>query len=517
MAKLTPEIKDFIDIEIRNRRPLNYTELCRRITCKYGIKLCKATISKRAKALKIQFRRGRKRIIPAEKKPAHSIFLDCAGAFFLKGAELEMGLLPAMNQLLETGTEPTGAKKVLKLAPQINQFLLYASIFGLNTAREIAGYRQQGLLYLTGQRDIPDQNEIEQYERFLVDHKLLPSMIKEVTKISPEALFVRIDFAGQSFYLDAQQHTVWPSSSNIPSYFSASINKTESYINDLFQSPSAQRPLILQACPGYAFLPEEIFNLIQCFEQAKNKPISRIVIVGKSGEALKRWQDVKPVQKCFFLAPLSPWQYARLSEIRIVKDFQQYLIGPEKETMSVAEVQIKLSENISLRAALIRRKEERLALITNISPRQERYIRKLTELYFCRWPDENLKTYYELLEEAHKEMRARSRSKTYLTPLLTVSYTQKPQEIFRIFLEELHHYCLNHFFPSQEQGEDLKSMGAKFYRQSGYLKIKQKFWEVILRPFAEKRLQRDAQVACRRFNQMDIRFPGNRVGLRLSC
>ena len=519
--KVTPEIKGFIEVQVKGSVALKYGELAQDIARKYGVRLSPSTISRTVRALKLKARpRGRKRIAPVEKRPARSIFLDCAGSFFLKGAELDMGLLAATSRLLKTRSESAWARKALKLAQQINAVLLYAPIFELKTAQDIAGYSRQGLLYLTGQKDIPSQESIAQYLRFLADQKLLLPTIKEVAKLCTDALCVRIDFAQQTFYLDAQCRTVWPNA-RIPRFFSTTLNRTRGYVKSVFQSPSPQQPLILQTSPGYTFLPPEMFNLIQCFEQAADEPISRIVIADKSGGALDFWQKVQPGRKCFFIAPLSPWQYARLQGTQIVRGFRQYFIGPQKEAMAVADAEInlfnsQLSKNIRLRAALVRRKEERLALITNISHHEERYIRKIAEQYFCRWPAaKKVETYYDLMDEAQGEVLARSRSHARLSPLSAMSYRQRPEEAFKLFLEHLHRYALSRFFPSEYETESLKSMREKFYRQEGFLKIKQNCWEILLRPFGQKGLQKDARIACRRFNQSGVRFPEGTL-LRLS-
>ena len=511
--KVSAEIKGFIEAQVRGSAALKYGELAQAIAQKYGVRVSRSTISRTVRALNLKARpHGRKRIAPVEKMPARSIFLDCAGSFFLKGAELEIGLLAAMSWLLKTRSESAQARKALKLAQQINAVLLYAPIFELKTAQDIAGYSRKGLLYLTGQKGIPPQERIAQYLRFLADQKLLLPIIKEVAKLCTDVLSVRIDFSKQTFHLDGQCRTVWPNT-KIPRFFSASVNKTRGYIKSIFQSPSPQRPLILQTSPGYTFLPTEMFNLIQCFEQAADEPISRIVIADKSANTLDSWQDVRPGRKCFFIAPLSPWQYARLQGTQIVRGFRQYFIGPEKETMAIAEAKInlfdsQLSKNIRVRAALVRRKEERLALITNISRREERYIRKIAEQYFWRWPAaKKVETYYDLMDEAQGEALARSHSHAELSPLSAMSYRQRPEDTFRLFLEHLHHYALSRFFPSEYEAESLKSMREKFYRQGGFLKIKQNCWEILLRPFGQKGLQKDVQIACRRFNQSGVRFP----------
>lgn len=513
--KVTLEIKGFIEAQVRASAALKYGELAQAIKSKYGVRLSPSTISRTVRALKLKRPRGRKRIAPIEKRPARSIFLECAGSFFLKGAELETGLLPAMSRLLKTRSESARATKALNLAQQINAVLLYAPIFELKTAQDIAGYNRRGLLYLTGQKDIPSQESIAQYLRFLVDQKLLLPMIKEVAKLCTVALSVRIDFSKQTFYLDGQCRTVWPNT-KIPRFFSATLNKTKGYVKSVFQSPSPQRPLILQTSPGYTFLPTEMFNLIQCFEQAAAEPISRIVIADKSGETLDSWQNVRPRRKCFFIALLSPWQYARLQGTRIVRGFRQYFIGPEKEAMAVADAEInlfnsQLSKNVGLRAALVRRKEERLVLITNISRHEERYIRKIAEQYFWRWPaGKKVETYYDLLDEAQGEALVRSHGHAELSPLSAMSYRQRPEDAFRLFLEHLHRYAVSRFFPSEYETESLKSMREKFYRQEGFLKIKQDCHEIFLRPFSEEKLQKDARTACRRFNQSRVTSPSQK-------
>lgn len=511
---MTGEIRGFIDDAIRGPRPPSYSKLRELIREKSGVLVSKATISKRAKNLGLKLRRGRKRFLPVDKGPAHSVFLDCAGAFFLKGAELEIGLLDTVNQLLKMSTESHRARKALKLAQQINAVLLYAPLFGLNTVREIARYSRRGLLYLAEQKDIPQEQEIEQYLHFLVGRRMLPFIIKEVAKRCTEALFVRIDFDKKMFHLDAQGHTVWPSP-KIPEYFSATINKSRAYVEDVFCAPSAQRPLILQTCPGYNYLPPEAFNLIQCFEQAQEEPITRIAVAEKTGKTLAAWRELSPRQKYFFLAGLNPWQYARLSGTKVIKDFKQYLIGPEKEAMAIAEARVnlfnpQLSESIGVRAALVRRKHERLALITNISPREERYIRKIADMYFWRWPDKERKTYYDLMEEAHQDSLERSHIASFPVSLLPLSYTKNPLDGFRLLLEHLHRYALSHFFSSEYGEQELASMGEKFYRQSGYLKIKRSCHQVFLLPFNEQKRQKEAQKSCQKFNQSGIEFADQR-------
>ena len=558
--RLSPKVREFIDARIRASKTPTYEALAKAVSRNYGVRVSKATISKRAKALNLEFRRGRKRTAPVGKKPPRSIFLECAGAFFLKGAELEMGFLATINRLLEAKIDSIQAKKALNLARRINALLLYAPIFNLKNPAEIAAYQGPGLHYLVSQKKQPvplkkgtflKTDEIVQYLQFLSEQKLLVPIIKEVTKTSAEALFVRIDFKKQTFFLDAQGHTVWPNA-DIPQSFSTTINKTIGYMKDIFQSPSVQRPLVLQICPGYTFLPQEMFNLIQCLQEAHKQPISRLVIVGKFAENLAVWQDFKPPRKCFFLAPLSSWQYARLQGTRIIREFKQYHLGPEEEAMSVADADVylfnpQLNRNIRVRAALIRRQEERLALITNISRREERYISKIAETYFSRWPAKELKNYYDLLEQAHAQDLVHSHgvvpsypgghrypeghrrraqaagtgtlrgtgSQTSLSSLVMGSYKQKPADVFKIFLEQLHRYTLSQFFPSGYATEDLNSMQEKFYQQGGYLRMKRNYWEIILRSFSQKKLQEDAKFACCKFNQMGIKF-ADQKRLRIS-
>jgi hypothetical protein len=522
MGRLTPEAKNYIDAELKSEKGQSYTRLIRAIGKKYGLKVSKGTISKRAKALNIQRATGRKRRSRLKNQPAHTVFIDYAGACFLKAAEIEMGLLVAMGEFLTPSSDTAQAHRAMKLAQRINAVLLYAPIFGLEKTQDFLDYNRRGLFYLAEQKQLPSAKEMRQYLRFLTVNKLLPLAIKEVAKLSLEALFVRIDCAGESFYLDAQLRTVWPSP-KIPPYFSTTLNKTIGYVNTAFKNPSPKRPLILQACPGYTALPPEMFNFIQCCEQAADEPIARITAGTKSAETIKVWPQIEPAGKCYFLAPLSPWQYAQLQGTEIIRDFRQYRIGPEKEQMAVADAKIKLfnpqlKTNIIVRAALIRRKdlsagrqEERLALITNISRRQERYIRRIADLYFFRWPQAKLNTYYDLMEQAHEEMLGRSQTPSIATPLMTVGYSKSPLAGFKFLLELLHRYCLRHYFPAGFAQEDLSSLRERVYRQGGFLKIKQRFYELFLHPFADKKLHSEIQLACQKINQSGIKFNDQRT------
>jgi len=519
MSRLPKEVTEFIYEQIKKPKRPSYERIKTLIRARYRISVSKATISKRAQGIHLRFRRGRKRLIAPGKRPSRSLFLDCAGAFFLKGAELELGLLGAINRLLATSIESIQARKVLKLAQQINALMLYGPVFGFNRPGDISHYSRRGLLHLSGQKSLPHHEEISQYLQFLTEQKMLVFVIKEVAKACSGALYLRIDSDSGTFYIDTHGCSVWDNP-KIPRSFGVSLSRATSYVMDAFEHPSPQRPVILQTCPGYTFLPTEMFNLIQCFEGAHEEGISRIVVMDKNNEPLKFWQGIMPRQKCYFLAPLSSWQYARLKDTKIRKDFRECHIGPEKEKMAVADADIyifnpQLSRNIRLRAALVRRDDERLAIITNISRCQERYIRRIAEHYFWRWPNKKLKTYYDLLEEAHEEDLRLGKSQEDGMLTLARNYTTKPEDAFRLFLEKVHQRAMLCFFPSRYSKETLNSMIEKCYNHPGYLKIRRNGWEVILQPFREKKVQDEIRQACQKFNQTDLKISPQKY-LRIS-
>ena len=110
------------------------------------------------------------------------------------------------------------------------------------------------------------------------------------------------------------------------------------------------------------------------------------------------------------------------------------------------------------------------------------------------------------MDEAHRQVLTPSHDQSQLTSLLATNCKKKPQNPFNLFLECLHRYALSHFFPSGYATESLESMSEKLYQQQGFLKKKQHCWEISLRPFEQKNLQKDVQIACERFNQSDIRL-----------
>ncbi|MFC1699598.1 hypothetical protein ACFL1I_06560 [Candidatus Omnitrophota bacterium] len=490
MGRLTEEARGYLDdrlkeAELKGRGPVRYDQLRLAVRQKFGLDISKATISKRAKVLGMRIQRGRKRTSTRLKTPSHSLSLDYAGGFFLKGAELMTGLLGTINHLLEANTDSHRAKKALNLARKINAILLYAPLFGYKQAEEITDFPRRELCYLAGVKQLPDKKEIAQYLEFLKETNLLLYINKEVMKNSQQAAFLRIDFNGKAFYLDAQTHTVWPSP-KIPQSFSTTLSEARSYVNNVFLSPSAQRPLILQACPGYNTLPEEMWKLMRCFEHSAETPITRIAIEDGSGKELAVWRNIKHRTKCYFLAPLSPWQYTQLRGIQMVREFQPAKLGPEQESVSIAEANVnltntQLSENIIVRIVLIKRKQERLALITNIHSKEERYIRRIAELYFWRWPDTKAKHFYDLLEVAHQEMLERKKAQKFepsQSPL-ALRPAKDPFAGFKLLLGHLHHHALNSFFSARFSHNDLTAATDQFYRYPGYIRRTRRLTEII--------------------------------------
>ncbi|MBN3038968.1 MAG: helix-turn-helix domain-containing protein [Candidatus Omnitrophica bacterium] len=511
--KFTKEALEFLDAQLKEKPAISYSSLINAIAHEFGVNISKATISKRLRTLGLKRLRGRRKIAPkgTGKRPSHSRLLDCAGAFFLKGAELEIGLLDAINSLFKVETDNPQAQKVLRLAQRINALLLYSSVFGLYSGQEIACYSRRGLYYLAEEEVLPGREEIAQYLHYLKENKLLVPIAKEVTSNCPDALFVAIEHKSKNFYIDTQARTVWPST-KIPPFFAASLSKAKSYVNNAFINPSPKNPLILQTAPGYTFLPNEAFNLINCFESAQKGPISKVEILDREGKSLESWLNLKPQQKGYFIFPLSPWQYERLQQPKIFRNFEQFQIGPKRENMAIADAYVdfydsQLKANIRLRTALIKRANENIALVTNISRSEERYIRKIAQMYFSSWPDKNIKTFYDLMEEGHEQASKRSKNPLNLKTLFAGSGEKGPQEVFALFVELLHRYAKNRFFPTQMEEEPLKTMLQNLYTRPGYLKIKKNSWQVILQPFTDADPLKDiCQEACQKFNQCSLKL-----------
>lgn len=507
--KITEEIAGYIDAGLTAQRARSYEQMAAEVAEKFGISISKATISKRAKRLNLDIKRGRKKMRAEKKKhPAHSLFFDCAGSVFLKGADLESGLLSSVNQIFKPRKATPQAQKVLKLAQKINALLIYAPIFGLESARQIAGYHRRGLKCVSGENVMPSSKDIEQYLQYLKAKKLLPSINKEVTKYCAQVLAIGIDFKGQMAYLDPQNRTVW-ANTKIPARFSATLNTAIRYINETFWRSSIKNPLILQTAPGYTFLPPEMFSLMRCLDRSKIEPIGRIAILDEEGKEHASWSNIKMPKKGYFIFPLTPWQYERMGHPKITHEYKLYHIGPRKEPIEVADAQIaltdtQLSETINLRAALVKRKDENICLVTNILYHDERYIRKIADAFFYRWPGEKTRTFYDIMEEAHEEMEKRGNKKLDLTTLLAKNVQAQQPQAFQSYLEYLNWYAKRRYFPSEFEGKSLAYMSETIYRQGGYLRTKKDAWEIFLSPFDDEGVQKACKFACDYFNKCGL-------------
>lgn len=511
LPKITSAIEAYIDSLLKAESHKKYEQIVEAVKEKFTISVSKASISKRAKALHLGLKRGRKRIPKADKmRPSHSMYLTQAGAYFLKAAELESGLLSSINQIFNVKTDNPQTRKVIRLAKRINALLLYAPLYGLTSAGDIAALGRRELRCIAEEDVIPSELEITQYINYLASNELLLPINKEVMKSCQGMLYVQVDFANTSFYLDGQGRTVW-GNTKIPANYSTTLYKAIGYVNSLVRGCSIKSPLILQTAPGYTFLPTEAFNLIRCLDRAKFEAIPQLAIASSDGVQLAEWKNIKMGKKGYFIFPLTPWQYERLINTKVIHDYKPYRIGYNKEPMEVADAQISLfdtqsSENIKVRAALIKRKGESLALVTNISRHDERYIRKIADMYFYRWPDEKVKTFYDIMEEAHEEMGMRSLKRANMQTLLDGSEHLPAQEVFARYLEYLHSYTKFRFFSSEVEQFTFKEMREKIYSHAGFLKEKRNSREIILTPFSDENLQNSCKIACQKFNQCGVKL-----------
>ncbi|MFH1245203.1 MAG: hypothetical protein V1662_01835 [Candidatus Omnitrophota bacterium] len=513
-------VKNYIDNALQNDRALreNYDALKQDVARKLGVSISKYTISRRAGILNLAIPRGRKRTLSIEKRSTSNIYIDCAGAFFLKGAELETNILTTVNQLLVTENKSLRARRTLRLARDINAYLLYLPLAAGVKGHAFARYVRRGMPFLTGRTNRPAPKEIKQYLEFLDAQNLWPVMVQEIEKNCAEAAWIRVENTQGAFFLDAQGRTVWPAAPAPPA-FTTTLSKAIRYVDRVFIHPAVRRALALQTIPGDAFLAPEVFSLIQCFEQGEAAGAWRLSILDNLGKRMTPdSMSDSPAGKKYFIFPLRTPQFAQFCKVRNVQGYQKVKIGAEEEIVSIAQAQADLFKNsqhtdfVSVRAIIVERESETIALVTNIPYSAERYAKKIVEQYFdCRpLAGSKIKTYDNIREEAANMINWKQPA--YLLPLLEAETKDLEEKrnypcfhyFFPLLLECLHCYAQSHFFPLEDEKRSLDNAAEKIYRQGGYMKLKHGREEVYLYSFQDNKLQQTVGTACRNFNQSGI-------------
>jgi len=380
-------------------------ELVRLIKGRYDINISKGHISRLSSELGVINLVGRPRKWDKFDKKL-GVYIDVAGAYFLKGADLDMGGTEAI-----TGTVMNKVKQVIESEGEIpsirtlvsdketiqkkNETLLYLPVFGLSRPRELDSYYRRGLGVIVGLDRRYKYQTIDKHLRELEKLEVAKELAKELAKCYVEVWYIKVKLEDERcFYIDGHAKTVW-TDANIPLVYHTTKKKMEKGVEQYFIHSSKGHPLILKECPGDTRLTKAMFSLIDSFENAVGKRIVEIVVFDREGlciEVFKEFDD----RKRYFITCLRSNQYKGLDNFELKSDFVEFKKDDKGNvTQEIADADITLKDRqtkgeYKLRVALIRNLARRklIAIVTNIKREQDREISRVARRYYARWPNE---------------------------------------------------------------------------------------------------------------------------------
>jgi hypothetical protein len=145
-----------------------------------------------------------------------------------------------------------------------------------------------------------------------------------------------------------------------------------------------------------------MFNLIESFENAVGKEIVKVSIFDREGLSLALFDEFESRKnKKYFITLLRSNQYKGVEDFEIVEDFKPFKKekrnGETKVTQWVADARKELKDKdtkkkLTVRVALVKKpvkgREKLIAIITNLTEKEEPDIARITRLYFDRWPNQ---------------------------------------------------------------------------------------------------------------------------------
>jgi len=128
-----------------------------------------------------------------------------------------------------------------------------------------------------------------------------------------------------------------------------------------------------------------------------------------------------------------------------------------------------------------------------------------------RLKEKNIAKYKETLL-TQKENKEKELASLDLDKKLYEAKTSKDMVMsnFKIMLNNMHIYARDHYFSEEYHNKEFETMCDLFYRQEGYIKVTKDCYDVILSDYDDSKLQKEAELACARFNERDIRTEDSR-------
>lgn len=426
--------------------------------------------------------------------------IEKLGYWFLKAADISLGATEAISEALR---KVIFDKEISELAAK-NEALLYSPFFQARPGGDISPQ----IKYLIGKPYTKE--DLKSHEGFLnplssINKALVEELNKRLRLIS------KIKFSlnkGSVFFVDANLHSIWPSS-HIPKEFFSPVNKARECIQSTILND--RYPLILQAPGGFNNPDDGFFGFICATEGPAEKEVRAIQLYDIKDNLIEEFTDM-PQRQILFIMGLWPWQYEKCRAQDFVSGFQPFTFKLTNEAFSLAEGKVmlksvKTQEETVFRSIVIKKdNSEILSLLTNIDS-QGIDSQAIATAYLERWPN---------LEAGYQDFLSRISQGRAMVDELTIDTTDEElslEAILDYLRLVLNKYCQERFLPSNCSELDIISLKERFYELKGQIThefghFKIKFNVQIEQNNVQNSYEYLEQLkyACQKVNEQDLRL-----------
>ena len=321
-----------------------------------------------------------------------------AGAWWLKGAWIELGIEAALLKVIETavcryatGTGPP--LRVLNHTREVlvrkNETLAFLPLFeAMMRPIHLDTYDDDGLGLLTEADRAYRSSAIDHYLIELMRLRIATPLGRALARCYWRAWYQAETMAdGHVFYLDMHDKVVW---TNLPGPlgFVSALHEVHACLKQVFVHGRGGHPLYCETRAADVHLNEVVVEMALNLEQAVGRRVVQVIVTDREGLSTEVIEALARHKKAL-VTLLKANQYTgeadfdRRSRFRPLRDPRTGIV-----THRVADADFELTPDLRVRAALIyevERPDHLIALITTVSRVDEPDVCRIVGWYLARW------------------------------------------------------------------------------------------------------------------------------------
>lgn len=324
--------------------------------------------------------------------------MNNAGAWFLKGAWIELGLEQALIEVIAAGCQryqaESGASlrvlthRLLVLVRK-NETLVFLPLFERMTRlAHLDTYDDDGLGWLTEAAWVYRSDTMERYLSDLTCLQIATPLGQALARRYWQAWYAGGTLPDRHvFYVDMHDKVIWTEQPSPVGYVSA-LHEVRACLKQAFVHGHGGHALYCQTYPADVHLSEVVVQVALALERAVGGKIVQVIITDREGLSVEVLTQLA-AQNVAFAALLKANQYSGETDFERHSRFRQ-LKDPRtgEVTHRVADADFALTPNLTVRAALmydLAHPDVLIALITTVSREEEPDIRRIVRWYLERW------------------------------------------------------------------------------------------------------------------------------------